>query len=398
MNAVALMNQVKSKFMSVQYKYYKILLFILIHFLLPSNNHPIFLIHGFMGWGRDELANYYYWGGSQDLQKILQDEGFEVHTLSVGPISSNWERAIEVYSQIKGGCIDYGEEHSKKYNIIQEPKGKCYPGLYPEWDETHPIHIIGHSQGGLTARMLEHLLSLSIENEKSDLLSQTHTNHIISVTTFSTPHNGTSLSFIMNNKFPSLQKISAYAGVLNNIFLKNYYNFDLDHWNLKKNKAETYSQFIQRINNSNIKSTKNSASWDLSIDGAKQFNNIYTSNKNTYYFSFSTSSSIPQKNSTEHRPSKTMNYYLKPTCKMIGKSSLMDSLWYENDGIVNTVSMNGPHDETIIQYNEIPITGIWQHMGILEYDHHQILLRRNNYDSDKLINLYINHCKLLYEL
>ena len=83
---------------------------------------------------------------------------------------------------------------------------------------------------------------------------------------------------------------------------------------------------------------------------------------------------------------------------MMGKSSLMDSLWYENDGIVNTISMSGPHDETIIKYNEIPIIGIWQHMGILDYDHHQILLRRNNYDSDKLINLYINHCKLLYRL
>ena len=27
-----------------------------------SNNNPIFLLHGFMGWGRDELGSYkYFW-------------------------------------------------------------------------------------------------------------------------------------------------------------------------------------------------------------------------------------------------------------------------------------------------------------------------------------------------
>ena len=54
-----------------------------------------------MGWGRDELNNYYYWGGEIDLQQELQRQGFDVYTISVGPISSNWDRAIELYTQIK---------------------------------------------------------------------------------------------------------------------------------------------------------------------------------------------------------------------------------------------------------------------------------------------------------
>ena len=109
------------------------------------------------------------------------------------------------------------EQLSEKYNIIQKPPQKCYEGLYPEWDENHPIHIIGHSQGGLTARMLEYLLEMNIENETSELLSNEYANHIKSITTFSTPHNGTSLAFIVNNKFPVLRKLSAYAGLLNNL-------------------------------------------------------------------------------------------------------------------------------------------------------------------------------------
>ncbi len=371
-----------------------------INLLASSNSYPIFLIHGFMGWGRDELTNHYYWGGDEDLQDILEQEGFKVYTLSVGPISSNWDRAIEAYTQIKGGCIDYGKQHSIEYNIIQDPADKCYEGIYPEWDNEHPIHIIGHSQGGMTARMLEYLLESKIDGEESELLSLKHSNYIKSITTFATPHNGTTLAFLVNNKFPSLQKMSAYAGLLNNLIFKNYYNFDLDQWDLTKGETETYYQFMQRVNNSDIKSTKNSAAWDLSVEGAKIFNEMIKSNQNTYYFSYSTTSSIEKVNSDMHKPKSTMNYYLKPAGLLIGSDpSPPNILWYENDGIVNTISMDGPHDESIIQYDGSPTPGVWQHIDKLNYDHHQILLRKvNDYDKAQILNLYLEHCRLLYQL
>jgi len=386
--------------MSVQYKYYRILLIFLVNLLVASNSYPIFLIHGFMGWGRNELTNHYYWGGDEDLQTILEDEGFKVYTLSVGPISSNWDRAIEAYTQIKGGCVDYGKKHSIKYNIIQKPENKCYKGIYPEWDSEHPIHIIGHSQGGMTARMLEHLLESKIDGEESELLSSNQSNYIKSITTFSTPHNGTTLAFLVNNKFPSLQKMSVYAGLLNNLIFKNYYNFDLDQWNLAKKESETYYQFMQRVNNSDIKSTRNSASWDLSVEGAKIFNETIESNKQTYYFSYSTTSSIEKVNSDMHKPKSTMNYYLKPAGSLIGSDPSPPNIsWYENDGIVNTISMDGPHNESIIQYDGHLTPGVWQHIDKLDYDHHQILLRKvDDYDKAKIFNLYLDHCRLLYRL
>ena len=106
-----------------------------------------------MGWGQNEMGGYHYWGGKTDYVKMLEMDGHVVFVVSVGPVSSNWERAIEVYYQLKGGQVDYGRNHSEKFNIIQKPKGKSYEAMYPEWDENHPIHIIGHSMGGQTARM-----------------------------------------------------------------------------------------------------------------------------------------------------------------------------------------------------------------------------------------------------
>ena len=135
--------------------------------LLSQNNYPIVLIHGFMGWGESEMGGYNYWGGHNDFIQSLKENGHIVFQLSVGPVSSNWERAVEAYYQLKGGQVNYGKVHSTKYGIIQKPVGKNYEGLYPEWNNNNPVHIIGHSMGGQTARMLQFLLTNVIYFDES---------------------------------------------------------------------------------------------------------------------------------------------------------------------------------------------------------------------------------------
>ena len=53
-------------------------LFIIFTLAFSANNHPIILIHGFLGWGRDEMSNYYYWGGTEDYEQKLKNLGYEV--------------------------------------------------------------------------------------------------------------------------------------------------------------------------------------------------------------------------------------------------------------------------------------------------------------------------------
>ena len=55
---------------------------------------------------------------------MLESHGYKVINVSIGPISSNWDRAIEVYYQLKGGQADYGLSHSEKYGLIQKPHDK----------------------------------------------------------------------------------------------------------------------------------------------------------------------------------------------------------------------------------------------------------------------------------
>jgi len=382
-----------------------------------NNNYPIILIHGFIGWGPEEMGGYNYWGGNYDYVEYLDSLGYEVYNVSVGPISSNWDCAVEAYYQIKGGQVDYGKRHSTQYGIIQKPSSKKWPGLYPEWDADHPIHIIGHSMGGQTARRLQYLLENEIYidsartiPESSDLLGQKHQAWIRSITTMSSPHNGTTLSDIVNNSVPFLQDFIGLAAVIGNRF----YSFDLEQWAFKRNDEESWSRYFTRIRSHPAWGTKNFCSWDVSLEGARELNTVAVANENIFYFSFATSNTHLDSLSGKHVPNKDMSLILRPNAHAMGKqidywadSTSIDSTWFENDGIVNTISMIGPTtglngSDQIIEYqvNEVLVQGSWYYMGKLTMDHRTLM--GHGEISNELLNnillLFKEHAERLYAL
>ena len=379
-----------------------------------QNQHPIILVHGFMGWGRDEMGSYRYWGGKNDIENELTKNGFEVYTSNVGPVSSNWDRAVELFYQIKGGQVDYGRGHSKSFGLIQKPKGKVYKGIYPQWDEANPIHFIGHSTGGQTIRMLDYLLRTSIADErnikeKSDLLGNVHNNWIKSITGISAPHNGTTLSDIVTSGIPFLQDFIAVAAVAGNSF----YSFDLNQWGFRRNTKETWGKYFKRIQKHPAWGTKNIISWDLSVQGARDLNTLCTANPDIYYFSFVTSNTVLDSTSGRYIPDKSMSFIIRANSRLMGMKkayfsdgSETDSTWFENDGIVNKISMYGPTTGsngqdpiTIYREDELLITGQWYVMGEYQSDHKRFVghnINQNEFDS--LITIYKNHAELLWSL
>ena len=382
------------------------IIFILIFLssLLASSKPAIILLHGFMGWGRDEMGSYYYWGGETDLQEYLISEGFNVHSVSVGPISSNWDRAVEAFHQIKGGQVDYGSFHSTEYNIIQKPEGKHYNGFFQNWNADSPIHIITHSQGGQTARMLEYLLKTKFKGEKSELLSNSKEGWIKSITTISCPHNGTILANEISNNFPFLQNMTPFFGILEESKINEFYNFDLEQWNLNKFKDEKTKDYFNRLSLSGIKDSKNFSAWDLSIEGAKKFNDIYSTDSNVYYFSYPTYSTKELEDKT-HIPDFNMSLLAWLPSLIIGKSTKISDEWHMNDGIVSTVSMKypinsagdpDPHKE--FDENNI-IKGTWQILEPIHQDHHSIIGHRLiNLDEENMKLFYKQICSRLYNL
>ena len=139
-----------------------------------QNQHPIILVHGFMGWGRDEMGSYRYWGGKNDIENELIKNGFEVYTSNVGPVSSNWDRAVELFYQIKGGQVDLAKYYSKdSIESILEKIKKCdlSPGL--EFESTYLIQpdleVIPDSNQNFNVRFRQDnfpLISLDQDLEK----------------------------------------------------------------------------------------------------------------------------------------------------------------------------------------------------------------------------------------
>src|SRR5438067_1327566 len=192
-----------------------------------NSNDPVVLVHGALGFGPDTIPgnNFLYWGGYHSIAALLQTYHgpHTVFTAAVGPIASNWDRAAELYAQIKGGCVDYGATHVVKHGYpgeVQKPPGKCwaadparnpehYPlAFYPQWDARHPIHMIGHSQGGTTIRALIQLLehgSPDGDEGGGELYRGGKTGWVRSVVTLSAPHKGTTFSDAVINVLPELR-------------------------------------------------------------------------------------------------------------------------------------------------------------------------------------------------
>ena len=386
-------------------------------FVNAQNNYPIVLVHGFIGWGPEEMIGYKYWGGFWDIEKHLEEQGFEVYTVSIGPVSSNWERAVEVYYQLKGGQVDYGKAHAAKFGVVQKPEGKIFEGLYPEWDAEKPIHLLAHSMGGQTVRMLNYLMentfttdSLSVSLEQSALLGDSLSGWIKSITTISSPHNGTTYFDVRMKSIPFFQNFIGLAAVIGS----NFYDFDLQHWDLEQKENESWQEYYARMENHPAWQSKNISTWDLSIEGAREMNSKLLASPNIYYFSFATTCSKLNRKTGKYVPSGKVFISLRGNVKKIGQqiatysdSTKTDSTWFENDGVVNTSSMWGPTtglngSENIVKFEENKELkpGQWYTFGPYKMDHYYVIGQAimSKKQRKKLFKMYTEHCQRLYSL
>lgn len=370
------------------------------------NYYPIVLLHGFMGFGRDEVIGFQYWGGLNDIQEDLKNHGYETYTVSVGPVSSNWDRACELYAYLKGGRVDYGKVHSEMHGHARY--GRTYPGLYPDWgnldcemgdsvdgevySEMHrhaqikKIHLLSHSMGGQTCRTLVQLLEQGSQEEvngtPADELSplfQGGKSWVSSVTTISAPHNGTSLyASPIGKQF--LEKISKEL-IAQGVEL----DFKLEQWNLKREDGESYADYHEHVWNSGLfGDIKDSGYWDLTPDGAKELNTWVKTQPDVYYFSWATEKTYPDPDTGYHIPKPGINPMNYDSSLFIGwytrnesRKVPIDSSWWQNDGGTNTNFMDGPtlgSTDKIVNYNGIPQIGKWNYMGLLEScDHFEVI-------------------------
>ncbi|GBG32218.1 Hypothetical Protein FCC1311_065581 [Hondaea fermentalgiana] len=264
-----------------------------------SAKEVVVFVHGLAGFGDDELGPIDYWA---ELDEFPRDR-FDVFVASVGPVSSNWDRACELYAQIKGTR------------------------------EGVPAEVSAGSTSPLFAGL---------------------GNMIKSVTTISTPHDGTPLIDVLGEDIVELIKdlILGFAGITGNTFVDLIYDFDLDHFGLGRQSGESFGDYVERVCANAIfdMGFRDLAPYDLSIDGSRELQQQgQQAYSNTFYFGMATEQTVQNVPWCEWGygcglisvAEATMGLLLQPFANIIGSLRVASDL-RKNDGLVPFESSKCP--------------------------------------------------------
>ncbi len=335
-----------------------------------ENTYPIILIHGLGGWGYYDEATegYPYWGagagmstGTGNFVKLLCENGYEAYAASVGPISSAWDRSCELFAQLTGTVVDYGEAHSKEHN--HDRFGKSFEGnalMGEPWDVKEPLNLIGHSFGGPVSRLFTSLLSYGDEAEinatgkdTSPLFKGGHDGTIHSVTTLSGCHNGSQIANILYDPIITMYGIGLLVNLMC-VFNDKPIGFNSDlglaHFGLTPKGGTGRVKFNPKAIANFVKSEDN-AGYDLTIRGSQKLNKKIKMSDSTYYYSISGTVTEKDENGNLKQTHSVAPVFAGTTLGILltkGKTIdgiYMDEMWQNNDGIVPLISALYPLDE-----------------------------------------------------
>ena len=374
-----------------------------------SKDDPVVFVHGLMGWGQRAGINSVlpYWGMTTgSLTSYLNALGYETYSATVGPISSAWDRACELYAQLTGTTVDYGAAHAAAYDHARYGITYDRP-LFDGWGMKRAVNLVGHSFGGATTRQFLELMANGSAEEvaaakaagttPSPLFTGGKSSWVHSMTEIAAPHNGTTFiesnGTIMDVSTNLAESLAKGFGITE---IKNLYDFQLEQFGIYKDPNETVLETLQRVFSTDFLSHNDNAFLDLTIDRSLEINDGIGIEPNVYYFSYAGSQTVQDPVSGNYIPSTKMWTLFYPGAYNMGKyydkytagGFYIDKSWRPNDGMVNTVSAFYPihSDGTCLTkdgkqgwtnydgYSDINFRpGIWYVMPVQSFDHIQFV-------------------------
>ena len=354
-------------------------------FMTVRNKYPFIFVHGMFGWGQaigiDKVAPY--WGGTTgNLMDFMNSCGYESYSASVGPVSSAWDNACELYAQLTGTRVDYGEAHSKAHG--HERYGRKYSEPLCQGFGKRKIHLIGHSHGGQVIRLLTYLLTYGDETEKnavdpgdvSPLFLGGKEDYIASVTCICTPNNGSTLYQVVDdyNLVHTMGRFTDFAmGMIGRTPLHGkFVDYQMEQFGLTPIKGEKkQDKLIDAMNR--VRDGEDYVLRDLSLKGAYELNKLIDISKKVYYFTYPANGCVGEKHSPKNMSFPLLQIFsntlvgldLPQGCFGIN----FDESWRENDGLVNTPSAKNPFDEPAKDFDGTMEPGVWNIMPTLLCDH-----------------------------
>jgi pimeloyl-ACP methyl ester carboxylesterase len=139
---------------------------------------PIVLMHGFAGFRELGVGSFTLLEYFNGVRRLLGQMGYRVFAPEVAPFNHPLERARQWMSHIEA---------------IRQQTG------------AEKVHLVGHSQGGLDARVLVAPACPAADTPIGPLLGLGYGPHVASVTTLATPHLGSPLADEVEQEVPAHQ-------------------------------------------------------------------------------------------------------------------------------------------------------------------------------------------------
>lgn len=315
----------------------------------------IVFVHGLFGWGPKELGGIPYWGKA--LEQFEND--FNIHEASCGPVSSFHDRACEVFAQIIGTKVDYGEQHSRDEQHLRYSEDFTGNAFVENWSEENPVILIGHSAGAQTCMQLQQLLAEKFWG------GETSAQWVEAIICIAGVINGSTLPYLLGcDKNTGLLTGSVGNFIGNAVQIaamaaggsaENIYDFDLDQW-IGEGKAENYQALIAALESSHFAKREDNLAFDLSLQGCLKANKKFLTDNNTYYLSIVTGQTQKGWFTNDEFPTLGMNPLLgasafyqgvtvdfdQPPISGWGSGDLTIDKWKENDGAVSSISQKYP--------------------------------------------------------
>ena len=369
-----------------------------------AERYPTIYVHGLMGWGEHDqiYAVTPYWGLTSDLMPYLTGKGYESYAASVGPLSSAWDRACELYAQLTGTTVDYGAAHAAEYDHARYGVTYDKP-LFEGWSADKKINLVGHSFGGATIRLFldiladgsaeEQAAAKAAGTEVSPFFQGGKADWVYSLTTLAAPHNGTTFLECCGDMTQFAAEASTTMAKLLGISdFKGVYDFQLEQFGFYRKDGETVLEALDRVLHSDFLSHNDNVFRDLTIDRALELNDDIEIQPNVYYFSYAGDKTRQSTITGERTSAGDMTPLFVPfanqMCGYYDQTTAggfrIDKSWAPNDGLVNTVSALYPTDSAgrcltqsgktgYVQqdgYSNVGYQpGVWNVMPVRHYDH-----------------------------
>ena len=395
-----------------------------------GTDYATVFIHGLLGWGDEDLINSVvpYWGMTAgDMMSYLEGNGYKAAVASIGPISSAWDRCCELFAQLSGTRVDYGQAHSEKcsdqyeqlgYELEHQRYGRDYTGrpLIENWGPIYEngkltgwydnkVNLVGHSFGGPTSLEFLQLLAEGDEAERQwgkeqaklhggdwhDYVSPLFWGDydgeylVNSVTTLAGVLNGTTFISACDDETAFLTDMCVLLGnALGMTDIGALYDFQLEQFGLTKTPGSDMKAEFSKLKRSGFIDGDDQAWYDLSIAGCNELKQGWATYDNVYYFSYAGDKTYKDLFGN-NVPKLDMWLPFQPFSSKIGsyvnryefvmningtRYGYIDDTWKPNDGMVNSIAARFPLGAAHKDYDENNIeAGIWNVYPDQDIDH-----------------------------